>query len=84
MPQYTPTERRMLAVLSDGRPHTTEELMACLYDELSERSAVKAMVFKLRRKLRAIGHDIVNTQPKGFRHPYHYQHVILFRDDSND
>jgi DNA-binding CsgD family transcriptional regulator len=49
---YTPTQRKILAVLSDGRPHSREELFACLPDDLGSVSNVRAHLSILRRKLR--------------------------------
>jgi DNA-binding response OmpR family regulator len=50
--KMTPTESRILRMLSDGAMHTEEELRSCLYDELSESSCIiRVHVCKLRRKL---------------------------------
>lgn len=59
MPKFTPTETRILAVLSDGMPHRRDELMRCLWDELSSRAALKMQLSNIRAKLRPIGQDIV-------------------------
>ena len=57
MPDWTPTQARMLKVLSDGMPHRYEELRACLDDELARN--VKTHIGHIRKKLRPIGQDIV-------------------------
>lgn len=53
---FTPTQQRILDVLSDGKDHTRKELHSCLPDELSQLSAIQKHVSKIRKVL----------QPKGF------------------
>lgn len=58
--RYTPTQRRILALLADGRPHPRQELLACLPDaELGSLATVRVHVCLLRRRLRASGEDIL-------------------------
>lgn len=71
--EFTPTELRMLEVLSDGRQHTRKELHACLYDELSSLKTVKFHVSTLRKKLERRGETIVCVLNNGV----HYRHVRL-------
>lgn len=59
MSNHTPTEEAILNVLSDGMPHTREELHTCLPDPLSAISAIQPHISHLRSKLVPIGHDIV-------------------------
>lgn len=68
---YTPTQRRILAVLADGEPHSREELIACLgdadgiagqYDE-SAYSCLRMHISNLRKVLSAKGQDIVCVKP---------------------
>lgn len=59
MPPFTPTERRMLAMLADGLPHRKKELHLCLGDELSDFSTVRVHIHNIRKKLRRYGQDIV-------------------------
>ena len=42
---------RMLLVLSDGEPHTREELYKCLHDDLANVEAVAVGVCRLRQAL---------------------------------
>lgn len=55
----TPTQQRMLSLLSDGKAHSAEELHACLEDELSALSNVRAHVSNTRSILRSAGLTIV-------------------------
>lgn len=56
---FTPTHKRMLAVLADGLPHRREELHACLSDELGPINNIHVHISNMRKKLRARGQDIV-------------------------
>lgn len=68
---WTPTQRRMLAVLADGQPHHKSELQACLPDELS---TIYMHVSNIRAKLRPQGQDIICE----YRHQtIYYRHVRL-------
>lgn len=56
---FTPTQKRMLAVLSDGEGHTREELHACLGDDLASGGAVRVHIAILRKKLAQVGQAIL-------------------------
>lgn len=56
--RLTPTQRRLLAVLADGQPHSRHALRACLFDDLGSLSNIKAHLSHLRGKLRPEGQDI--------------------------
>lgn len=56
---FTPTQRRILEVLSDGMWHHREELKKCLYDELSRLKAVRDHISNMRKVLRPLGNDII-------------------------
>ena len=59
MAEFSPTQRKILLVLSDGLPHKLPELMACL-DELTERpNSLHSHLALIRRKLRPAGQDII-------------------------
>jgi hypothetical protein len=55
---FTPVERKMLAVLGDGRPHARPELHACLYDDLGTAANIRWHVMNLRRKLALFGETV--------------------------
>jgi DNA-binding CsgD family transcriptional regulator len=57
-PRLRPVERKMLDVLSDGKPHTPQELQACLWDEQGPLSTVRVHLTCLRKKLRPRGQDV--------------------------
>ena len=59
MIQLTPTQEKMLGVLSDGMRHTRQELHACLSDELAPLSNIQMHISNIRKVLRPIGQDII-------------------------
>ena len=63
----TPTQRRMLALLSDGRPHTRAELRKLLWDEHSGLGAVRRQLCAARKIVRAAGCEIVCEITQGGR-----------------
>lgn len=48
---FTPTERRILALLNDGASHTRREIHACLNDDLAQLSAINRHINSLREKI---------------------------------
>jgi DNA-binding CsgD family transcriptional regulator len=50
---FTPTQRRMLAILGDGNAHPETQLMKCLNDDLTGIATLRVHITKLREKLRA-------------------------------
>lgn len=83
MPEFTPTQRRILRLLSDGKPHTKEEVKGCLGDELASMSAVYFQISRLRQKLATKGEDIVYAT-NGFGLRKAYRHVRLLHDPSDE
>lgn len=57
--KLTPTQRRMLALLSDGLPHTRRELHGCLHDDLGPLSNVQPHVTALRKILAPTGRLVI-------------------------
>jgi hypothetical protein len=57
MVAYTPTQRRIMDVLADGQLHEKRDLMSCLYEDNISNLGVHLAY--LRRKLRALGQDII-------------------------
>ena len=55
---YTPTQRKLLSILADGKPHTVAELFTCLPDDLGEATNVRSHLTGLRKRLRGEGRDI--------------------------
>ena len=55
---YTPTQKRLLAVLDDGMPHAPKVLLDCI-DELADENSLKFHLCVLRKKLALIGRDVV-------------------------
>ena len=73
MPQFTPTESRILDKLSDGERHTPEEL-ARVIDEYAEVGTVRVHLVSIRKKLNGIGQHIVSEWTGK---DYMYRHVRL-------
>lgn len=70
-PEFTPTQRRILTVLSDGACHPHEELATCLNDDLAGPKALDMMISLIRKKLRPLGQNIICEtfdDRKTFRH----------------
>lgn len=70
----SPTQTRILMMLSDGEPHTKLELKTCLPDDLASVFTVRHHICKLRKHLRPGGHDIL-TEFR--RNVVHYRLVRL-------
>ena len=77
---YTPTQRAILAVLSDGLPHTQRELRKCINDEMSEK-ALHLHISILRKRLLPIGQTVVCEY--SFR-KFLYRHVRLIGPASGE
>jgi hypothetical protein len=75
---FTAIQQRMIAVLSDGRPHTRKELHACLWDEKAKLSSICFHLSLIRSKLRTQGQDILC---EWYNKSFHYRHVRLLSGD---
>ncbi len=74
-PSFTPTQLRILRRLSDGLPHSKEEMIKTI-DELATLGMFSQQLWILRKKLLPLGQDIVcRTHGGGRQHAY--QHVRL-------
>ena len=73
---WTLTEKKMLDVLRDGRPHSRQELHGCLHDDLGPLRNINQHISNLRRKIRERGEmivcELVNRR-------IHYRHVKLLK-----
>ncbi len=79
MPNFTPIQTRMLAVLQDGRPHKKSELWECIGDSVASYSTIKVHICFIRRKLRPLGQDIVCE----FRHKMIYYRQVRMLNPPN-
>lgn len=75
---YTPTQARIVKLLSDGEPHRREELRALLPDDLGGFENLKPHLTAIRKHLRPRGEDIVC---RFLNRGLHYQHVRLISSD---
>lgn len=71
---FSPIQQRMLVVLSDGRPHSREELRQCLADDLAQAASVSYHIALIRRALRPQGQDLICEYDRRRRF---YRHVRL-------
>lgn len=71
---WTPTQQRMIDLLSDGMPHDRHELHACLDDPLSSLATIKFHLSLIRRIIRLRGEDIICEL---WERKIHYRHVRL-------
>lgn len=73
MSRLTPTQLKLLRLLSDGRPHTPEELQSLCPDDMT--GSVRMHVSNLRKFLQPRGEDIVCVL--GFQRRIYYRRVIV-------
>lgn len=80
--EYTPTQRRIIALLSDGELHTPEEIREfCMPDVMVEIREVSSQIGTLRQKLHKKGVDIVCVFT---RRDGRYRMVRLLADPYNE
>lgn len=79
---FTPTQYRILKVLSDGLDHKKGELKAVLDDEMAGDNALSVHLTYLRKRLRPRGEDIVCVARGHGR--YFYRHVRLIAPSSQE
>jgi DNA-binding winged helix-turn-helix (wHTH) protein len=73
--KFTPTQQRIINLLSDGKAHDKYELLEkCMEDELASVGTLAVHICNIRKQLHTIGEDIlcVFVQRK-----YAYRHVRL-------
>lgn len=56
--QYTPTQSKIMSLLEDLNPHTSDEVFQCLYDDMGAKSNISYHLTKLREILRPKGKSI--------------------------
>lgn len=76
--RFTPTQKRILSVLSDGQPHTKAELL----DAIAEGATMNTFSVHLaaiREILRPSGQDVIPqyTGKRGANHNCLYRWVVL-------
>lgn len=67
--RFTPTQREIMNLLSDGKTHTKEELHKLLYDDLGAVSNVFVHITNLRKIIRPAGYIITIQSLR--RKPYY-------------
>lgn len=66
--KFTATQQKFMDVLSDGLPHSKEELAKCLWDEQGDIDNVKIHFSNMRKVLNPQGQDIVTKYVGGRVH----------------
>lgn len=75
--KYTPTQRRILHVLSDGLSHTVSELRHCIWDEQADLDVVIRDHISKLRKVLPKGQDVISRKrPDG---EWGYSHVRVVK-----
>lgn len=75
---FTPTQQKILDVLSDGKSHSRQELIDCLEDAVADRKNLNVHLSNLRARMRPAGHDVIYCP----RHrKAYYRHVVLISGD---
>lgn len=77
---FTPTEQRIIDVLSDGMRHKQDELLKCIEDELATPSNLYSHISRIRKKIHPIGRDVV-CRVTGWRRQYQLMSMIKTDDD---
>lgn len=78
---FTPTERKILLLLNDGCPHTADEMLPLLWDDMGTRNTVQCHITSIRKKLAQVGHDILTKVIKG---KHHYVRVQLLNNKNDE
>lgn len=80
MPEWTPIQAKMLQVLKDGRPHTKEELHACLNDDLSPVTNVYMYITAINKKLRVSEQEIICDRREPGKSQYRWVRLLTYRE----
>jgi DNA-binding response OmpR family regulator len=80
--RWTPTQRRMLAVLADGLPHGRKELHACLNDDFGPLSNIRVHIHRINRKLARVNQAVICELHRGSG--IRYRHVRLLAPQRPD
>lgn len=56
--RFTPTQQKIMDLLSDGKPHAKDEIRECLWDTMTELRNVHVHITNLRTILRPWGYII--------------------------
>lgn len=80
MPTFTPTQQRIMDVMSDGLPHTSRELIKrCLNDEDQPVEHMKVMIFNLRKRLPES--QVIIGETRGQGQPFTYRLARVLKTD---
>jgi hypothetical protein len=77
--RFTPTEKRILALLSDGEAHLAKDMVSCLEDELGERETITRHIASIRNKLPQDQWIVCEVRHR----KAYYRHVIILKSRVN-
>lgn len=77
--KYTPTEKRILNLLSDGEAHLIKDMISCLEDELSDSKTVTVHITNIRSKLPRDEWIVCEVKHR----KTYYRHIIKYNQQSN-
>ena len=63
--RFTPTERRILALLADGEAHSLADLLPALEDECAEPSTLNVHIARMRPRLNYFSQDVLCRERGG-------------------
>lgn len=78
---FTPTQLKILDLLSDGMPHLRKEIHECLWDEQGALGNIRPHISAIRKVLRPKGEDIVCELT--YQRRLCYRHVRLLASANN-
>lgn len=73
-PKFSILQQKILNVLANGKPHPRQELLDQMDDPLATFRNLNDHIYRLRKKLRPNGHDVIC---ENVHRRICYRHVIL-------
>ena len=80
MSEWTPVQAKMLQVLSDGKPHTKEELHACLHDDLGPINNIYVHIATINKQLRMSEQEIIRDRREPGKKQYRWVRLLVYRE----
>ena len=78
---FTPTQQRILEMLSDGLYHRQDQLLRCLNDDMTDKSTLNVHLSNLRKILASTGERIICMEEDRITY---YRHVRVMSPSSSE